>query len=196
MEMNIGILLNIADVDNLVTAQYAKQTISPQRGVFLADTVCYQKSGHHVQDIYNAISSRETDNNILKYYKSKGWSLAILEQVEWITMGNFLKRQHPIERCKIVQTMHDWQNTGYQKQQFSQNCERQANYNNVDTCFLHSDNLVECPLCCGHIELPFHSMQYNSTLVEEKVIAHYATRPSIPAHRIRVDSIDSETSDP
>jgi glycogen synthase len=96
-----GILLNI-DVDRLAIAQYTKQIMSPQRGVFLAGTVCFHQNGHHVQDIYNAISSRETDKDLLDYYVLKGWKMDVLEGVDWIALGKFLKRHHPIERCKIV----------------------------------------------------------------------------------------------
>lgn len=74
MDEGTGILLNI-DVDKLASAQYSKQTIIPQCCVFLAGTICYHQHGHDVQDIYNVISSSESDNNdMLDYYKSKGWT--------------------------------------------------------------------------------------------------------------------------
>jgi hypothetical protein len=115
MDGGTGVLLNI-DVDHLATAQYAKQIITPQHGVFHAGMVCYHQQGHHVQNIHkNAISSRESNTNMIDYYTSKGWTFDALEAIDWITMGKFLIQQHPIERCKIIQLMHDWQHTGYQK---------------------------------------------------------------------------------
>jgi hypothetical protein len=160
MESNIGILLN-NDVDELATKQYTKKGASPQRGVFLAGTVCYHQSGHHVQNISNAISSRETDKDILDYYQSKGWGLEALENVEWLTLGKFLKRRHPIERCKIVQAMHDWQNTGYQKRKFLQESAPSG------SCLLPTDKQTECLLRCGHLETPFHYMQCFSTILSD-----------------------------
>lgn len=36
--------------------------------------VCFHQEGFHVQDIANAISSRESDQHMLDYYRSKGWT--------------------------------------------------------------------------------------------------------------------------
>lgn len=80
MEEGLGILFNI-DVYKLEMVQYTKQTTTPQCGVFLAGTVCYQQQGHHVQDIYNVFSSRESDNDMLDYYKSKGWTMDALKLI-------------------------------------------------------------------------------------------------------------------
>jgi hypothetical protein len=166
MDKNVGILLNI-DVDNLATAQYAKHTISPQRGVFLAGTVCFHQRGHHVQNIYNAISSRETDQDLLDHYVAKGWTLEALEKVEWVALGTFLKRRHPIERCKAIQTMHNWQNTGYQKQLFSNYDHGHTGDSNSACNYLPSETQIECPLRCGHVEIPFHYMQCTSTILSD-----------------------------
>jgi hypothetical protein len=70
----------------------------------------------------------------------------VLEGVDWIAMGKFLKRHHPIECCKIVQTMHDWQNMGSQKQQFLQAHESQCINKNGAECSVSHANFVECPL--------------------------------------------------
>jgi hypothetical protein len=153
-----GILLN-TDVDRLATVQYAKQYLSPQRGVFLVGTVCLHQNGHHVQDIYNAISSRETDKDLLDYYVSKGWTMDTLEGVDWVALGKFLKRRHPIERCKIVQTMHDWQNTGSQKEQFLQSQEGNYIHANDAEGPISYSRVAECPFHCGYDESPFHYMQ-------------------------------------
>jgi hypothetical protein len=154
IDNSTGVLLNI-DVDQLATKQYSKNIITPQCGVFHAGTVCYHQEGNHVQDIHNAITSRETDCDILNYYRSKGWKCENLKRVDWVTLGKFLKRRHPIERCKIIQLMHDWQHTGYQKQQF------QYESNSSHTRDAHTD----CPLHCGHLEMPLHYMHCTSDII-------------------------------
>jgi hypothetical protein len=57
--------------------------------------------------------------------------------------------------------MHDWQNTGYQKQQFSQESASSG------SCLLPPDKQSECPLQCGHLETPFHYMQCFSTILSD-----------------------------
>jgi hypothetical protein len=61
-------------VDTLATDIYAKNLEIPQRGIFFSGQVCYHQQGYHVQDIMNAITARESDQQMLEYYKSKGWS--------------------------------------------------------------------------------------------------------------------------
>jgi hypothetical protein len=41
-----------------------------------------------------------------------------LEWIDWPHLQIFLKLNSPTARCKILQSMHNWQHTGYQKQQF------------------------------------------------------------------------------
>jgi hypothetical protein len=74
-----------------------------------------------------------------------------LESVDWVGLQKFLKTQSPISRCKILQSMHNWQNTGYQKRQFSLSS---AGHNQCSD----TGNVERCPLGCGHVEHPFHYM--------------------------------------
>jgi ribonuclease HI len=121
---NIAILLNI-DVDRMATAQYEKNVPPPHRGAFHAGEVCFHQMGFHVQKIKNAITARESDTCLLEYYKQSGWTTTSLELVDWYHLEQFLKQCHPIERCNIIQLMHNWQNTGYQQRQISS--EQQSN---------------------------------------------------------------------
>jgi hypothetical protein len=112
-------LLN-TEVDKLATCQYIKEAIPPHRGAFHSGVVCFHQKGFHVQQMENTISARESDNLLLEYYMDHGWTRANLQGVDWINMETFLKCRHPIERCNIIQLMHDWQNMGYQKSQLNQ----------------------------------------------------------------------------
>jgi hypothetical protein len=158
-----AILLN-NDVDRLATLQYDKRQNIPERGAFKSGGVCFHQMGFHVQNIYNAISSRESDNVLLDYYKTHGWREDTLVLVDWMNIGKFLSRCHPIERCNVIQTMHDWQNTGHQKRQFYKASAQNDNTASSDT----SDaNVGLCPLHCGCIEVPFHYMHCKSDLLSQ-----------------------------
>jgi hypothetical protein len=134
-----------ADVDTLASRAYSLNGPLPERGAFLAGTVCYHQQGKHVQSVHDAITARESDARILQYYISKGWTLAKLDMVDWIGLQSFLKTQSPISRCKILQTMHNWQHTGHQKHQFQQSASDHQ-------CNKATENLELCPLGCGNGE--------------------------------------------
>jgi hypothetical protein len=82
-------------------------------------------------------------------------------------MEKFLKLRHPIERCNIIQSMHDWQNTGYQKSRFSQSC-HPLKLSSSD-CDNPSSNVEtgQCYFECGNIETPFHYMQCTSEILSK-----------------------------
>jgi hypothetical protein len=97
----------------MATEQYQKNETPPHRGAFHLGEVCFHQQGFHVQKIQNAISVQELDAHLLEYYMSYGWCKSNLEKVDWKNLETFLKRCHPIEQCNVIQSMHDWQNTGY-----------------------------------------------------------------------------------
>jgi hypothetical protein len=158
-----AILLN-NDVDRLATLQYDKRQNIPQRGAFKSGVVCFHQMGFHVQNIYNAISSRESDNELLDYYKTHGWHEDTLVLVDWMNIGKFLSRCHPIERCNVIQTMHNWQNTGHQKRQFYK---ASGQYDNTASSDTLAAEVGLCPLHCGCIEVPFHYMHCKSDILRQ-----------------------------
>jgi hypothetical protein len=152
-------------VDALATDIYTKNLEVPQRGIFFSGQVCYHQQGYHIQDITNAISARESDQQMLDYYKSKGWYDNALLQVDWSALGKFLKTQSPMVRCNTVKLMHNWQNTGSQKRQFStpQSNSHQS-YSEV-LGLKQTDREFRYPLGCGHAEVPFHYMHCTSDMM-------------------------------
>jgi hypothetical protein len=152
-------------VDALATDIYAKNLEIPQRGIFFAGQVCYHQQGYHVQDITNAITARESDQRMLAYYTSKGWSDAALLQVDWSALGKFLKTQSPIVRCNTVKLMHNWQNTGSQKRQFSTSHSTSHQLCSEILGITKPDAEFRCPLGCGHAEIPFHYMHCTSDMM-------------------------------
>jgi hypothetical protein len=100
-----------------------------------------------------AIRSHESDERLLDYYQSKGWSLEMLEMVNWGRMNTFLIQNSPTARCKILQSMHIWQNMGYQKRQFD--CQS----NGLD---MNTSLPTNKALWCGQTETPFHYMYCHS----------------------------------
>jgi hypothetical protein len=161
------------DVDILASKAYSAQSALVERGTFLAGSVCYHQSGHHVQDIYDAIRSRESNERIIDYYRSKGWTLENLEIIDWHHMDKFLRTQSPIARCKILQSMHNWQNTGTQKLQFYQSQQSMMSPSDPPT------RIDKCPMGCGQQESAFHYMYCMSEemcLLREKELETMLTK--------------------
>jgi hypothetical protein len=159
-EQLMALLLN-TEVDWLATLQYDKGQEIPQCGSFISGEVCFHQLGFHVQNIYNAVSTRESNKILLDYYKLRGWHEHCFELVNWRNMGNFLKKCHPIKQCNTIQSMHDWQHTGHQKRQFQQS----ANMSVQDSML--EENIGLCPLHCGTYEVPFHYMHCRSAILSK-----------------------------
>jgi hypothetical protein len=142
------------NVNKLVTAAYTDESDYVKRGDSYSGEVCYHQDGAHIQDISKAISSIDSDYDIIQYYLSKGWSMDRLKRVEWVGMETFLSNQSPITCCNTIQMMHDWQNTGSQKKKFY---EQSASLDgNISINDEKSKRLGKCPLGCNHQEDPFH----------------------------------------
>jgi hypothetical protein len=143
------------DVDKLASDMYKFNLPSPHRGVFHSGIVCFHQNGFHIQDIFKAVSSHESDKDLIDYYISKGWTMTALERVDWPGMQKFLKSLSPILRCNAIQMLHDWQNTGYQKGQFYDSSQGDSGATIGSAA---RTRLTECPMGCGQPELPFHFM--------------------------------------
>jgi hypothetical protein len=152
-------------VDRLASDAYTTDTEVVERGAFYSGIVCYHQDGKHIQDITKAISSIDSDFDILKYYQTKNWTYDALKNVDWVGLEKFLKHLSPIQRCNTIQMMHNWQNTGSQKQKFhnSSNAKHthDTTHNDVNT------RLGRCPLGCGREESPFHYMKCTTDTMSE-----------------------------
>jgi hypothetical protein len=110
-----------------------------------------------------------------------------LQQVDWIGMEKFMKKQSPISRCNIIQMIHDWQNMGSQKEKFfySDNTNKQLTQSDLDK----GERLGKCPLGCRQKEVPFHFMKCMSDIMAdtrnkglidlEKGLSKIKTAPSL-----------------
>jgi hypothetical protein len=155
---NLFVDLNI-QMDSLATEIYREDLPIPQRGFYHSGVVCFHQEGCHVQNINNAVASRESDGRLLDYYKSKGWTEDSLLHVDWIAMEKFLNTLSPIVRCNTIQLMHNWQNTGSQKLQFHNALHKGVNPHSVDGSNSTALRDSQCPLGCGCLEEPFHYIQ-------------------------------------
>jgi hypothetical protein len=145
------------DVDRLAS--------NTERGAFYSGKVCYHQDGTHVQDIKKAISSIDSNYDLIQYYLSKGWKMENLQQVDSIEMEKFMKKQTPISRCNIVQMIHDWQNMGSQKQKFYYS--GHSTHNMMQSTIETGKQLVKCPLGCTQKESPFHFMKCTSDVMTD-----------------------------
>jgi hypothetical protein len=110
--------------------------------------------------------SRESDQVLLDYYKTHRWTEKALELVDWVNLETFLQRRHPIERCNIIQLMHDWQHTGYQQKQFQTSRVHTPGDRCSDRPFPQDHNQIgDCFFRCGCEGTPFHYMQCRSDIL-------------------------------
>lgn len=71
-----------------------------------------------------------------------------MDLINWPSLERFLQKQTEHKRNKLVQMMHNWQNTGAQKIQFLPK---------VDGVTVGDMTIGECPVGCGQTE---HAMHY------------------------------------
>eukprot|EP00957_Ditylum_brightwellii_P027408 2072258-Ditylum_brightwellii.AAC.1 len=81
-------------------------------------------------------------SDISRYIQRKtGLTNAQMEEIEWDRLGNALERQKLHTQIQLIKFMHNWLNTGMQKQKF------------------YKDAVAGCPICCAENETWTHMFQ-------------------------------------
>lgn len=54
----------------------------------------------------------------LNLQERNGWNNHTFSMIHWTSFSKSLERQQPTQRLKLLKMIHNWQNTGYQREQF------------------------------------------------------------------------------
>lgn len=111
---------------------------------------------HLETDIPKIIHERDHINYVCAKWN---WSFQLYLNVHWQSLSTALSQFHGTTRLYVLQLLYNWQNTGYQKYQFSQS--RQCNI--LSSLSSEKDNTpaieklqFQCPMCQCEIETPLH----------------------------------------
>ena len=97
---------------------------------------------------------------MMEYYKKRrGWNEKVMSSIEWEGIASTIRNAHPLKRIKLVQLLHNWQNTGQQKGKFRDARLGQATETpNMETEEEKICHLV-CPEECGEHEEELHYLE-------------------------------------
>ena len=73
----------------------------------------------------------------------------VIQAINWEAMGRYMKGMPKSKQVKICKYMHNWQNTGRQKQKFATSAGH-------DTESEENKNIYVCPFGCGRVEQNQH----------------------------------------
>ena len=115
----------------------------------------YEYDGHEISDLRRYLLRTINGTALMDYYRSKrGWHSRVFTTIDWEALDLLLKAKRPIENNRLIQLIHNWQNTGYQKGQFRDSKLDQDAYE--PTTAEKNDHL--CPSGCGLSEGSLHYM--------------------------------------
>ena len=75
--------------------------------------------GREIINIRKYLEMRTNGKEILKYYdERRNWKEGIIKTIDWEGLNALIKRAGPIQKNRIIQVLHNWQNVGHQKGKF------------------------------------------------------------------------------
>eukprot|EP00957_Ditylum_brightwellii_P080706 6138010-Ditylum_brightwellii.AAC.1 len=90
---------------------------------------------HDTANIQQLIQDHSTSSNTSRYIMQRtGLTLQHMDEIDWDNLGKALEAQKLNTQIQIIKFMHNWLNTGTQKQKF------------------YKDTVMSCPVCCSETE--------------------------------------------
>eukprot|EP00957_Ditylum_brightwellii_P184683 14065493-Ditylum_brightwellii.AAC.1 len=90
---------------------------------------------HATANIQQLIRDHSTSFNLSRYIMwHTGLTLQRMDEIDWENLGKALAAQKLNTQILIIKFMHNWMNTGTQKQKF------------------YKDAVMLCPICCSETE--------------------------------------------
>ena len=112
-------------------------------GVFTGETYVTAK-------VYDRIRDHLTGNDMAAYIRSSNdMEDRVFDMINWEAIGRYMKGMPISKQVKICKYMHNWQNTGRQKQKFAISA-------GLDTTSEENRNEHECTFGCEHVEKHQH----------------------------------------
>ena len=76
----------------------------------------YDSNNRQITDLRKYMVQRINGNELKEYtMKKKGWNERVMTSIEWEGIEKMMKSAPPLRRTKLIQLLHNWQNTGRQK---------------------------------------------------------------------------------
>ena len=114
-------------------------------------------------------------NNIQKWVRTKikgeelqmylkrrnTWSQETINMIAFEDIGEYLKSKKPEQQLSLLQLIHNWQNTGEQKEKFLHSKLQQQQITTEDEIQMAKEELkhaAQCPMKCGERETHLHFM--------------------------------------
>jgi len=104
---------------------------------------------HNVKD---AISHAMKYEPVQTYLCQRNeWAPETFNLIDWQSFGRYMKSIPMVKRIKVSKYVHDWQNTGSQKEKFARSTHRKEPLEETEY-----QELSQCPMKCGEHEGPQH----------------------------------------
>ena len=125
---------------------------------------------------YTSIIDNITGTHLAEYVQDQNkWPDHVFQTVNWEAIERYMKGMPVSKQVKICKYMHNWQNTGRQKQKFAQSA-------GLDTEDEENKKQYVCPFGCGRVEHNQHylrcrrSPKYNHKLMCLKSIKDWMVK--------------------
>ena len=101
------------------------------------------------------ITAHTTGTMMEEYIEDKNnMTEEVFNTINWEAIGRYMKGMSISKQVKICKYMHNWQNTGYQKQKFAQSA-------GIDTNSDENKAIYACTFGCGLVEKHQHYIRCN-----------------------------------
>ena len=119
--------------------------------------------GQPIYDIERHIRGKVKGESIEEYLRHKNkWTSQDIKTIDWKGMEDVITTLPMTKRLSYLQLIHNWQNTGAQKEKFARSAMKQQTYNNENLQDLEDKQiklLAQCPFQCGQCEHHMHFME-------------------------------------
>ena len=109
--------LNIVADDLATTGLHQANNDRIKKPIFHATRIGLKTAeGKDVEDLRKYLLKRTNGDDILNYYRERrGWDRDIIQTIDWEAVDNLLRKTTPLQKNRLMQMMHNWQNVGAQK---------------------------------------------------------------------------------
>ena len=139
----------------------------PDEGMWIVDS-----NGIQLHDYRSLAYLKVKGQDLLTYLCDRNqWTKQTYHSIDWISLSKRLQQLKKSKQMSYIQLIHNWQNTGYQKQQFAR-----SKYQNRKVGDSEEERLIDreitrcgqCPYKCGNVETHLHYLVCTNTEARRK----------------------------
>eukprot|EP00957_Ditylum_brightwellii_P078369 5959283-Ditylum_brightwellii.AAC.1 len=101
-------------------------SLSVPAHISINDTYVTSQLQHWIRD------NCDSSDTFSRIQQQTGLTYSLMKAIDWANLGSALKCQKIHSKICLIKFMHNWLNTGNQKQKF------------------YKDAVSDCPVCCAH----------------------------------------------